>query len=159
MSFEKGTLSVFLGPNFESARATGNRPYSFFQVRCYEKLKSYQPTSQHLTMWTFQHSCSLKCQVCSRLETSDFVMLSFTSNVKCSEFDVGSPLGVVTWCIFLQFGDESMWSGCHPRCTNPRTRCVLHETVVLCECPGCHWQGTLALLQVPRIQKHNFWDG
>ena len=110
-------LSVFLGTNFES-RATGNRPYSSSQVRCYAKLKSYQPTSQHLTMWTFQHSCSFKCQVCSRLETSDFVMLSFTSNVKCFEFDVGSPLGAVTWCIFLQFGDESMWSGCHPRCTN-----------------------------------------
>ena len=43
-------LDVFLGFNCESsARATGHRPYSSSQVRCYAKLKSYQPTSQHLT--------------------------------------------------------------------------------------------------------------
>lgn len=100
-------INVFLGPNFESsARATGNRPYSSSQVRCYAKLKSYQPTSQHLT-------CQLEVSGLQQVGNLRLChVTSFISNVKCFEFDVtGSPAHLLTFrcCHLMHFPTIWWW--------------------------------------------------
>lgn len=121
-------------------------------------MQNWSHISQHLNI----SHVSLKCQVCSRLETSDFVMLSFISNVKCFEFDVtGSPAHLLTFrcCHLMHFPTIWWWKHVKWVSSSVHREHVVWCTKPLCECPGCHWQGALALLQVPwRIHKQNLYE-
>lgn len=137
MSFEKGTAQYQLqyqclpGPQLWIKRQ-GNWQQTLLlfsgSLLCKIEVISANISTSYMSAWSVRFAAGWKPQTLSCWVLSQ--TLSALSLTSLTHLLTCSPLGVVTWCIFLQFGDESMWSGCHPRCT-VNTSSVVHESVVL----------------------------